>query len=231
MVGQSRDWEPLRDKSLARVPRYVITPPTFRRSWHTYLRSVGGRYLDSIGISEHDDLAVFILSSLDPPNMTFYEDEFVQLFERTLQVIAEELTDITVVVKRHPATLPHYLQQIDDIVARSSKERIVVADLHPMLLATRARFFIANCFSNTYFDAFGFRVPVIEFGHYSPAFLDAMGGGAARPDLTTYFIDNDEEQLRQALRDVMEQPRRAAQFEYLDDPDYEQVMRIMVRAA
>jgi hypothetical protein len=104
-----------------------------------------------------------------------------------------------------------------------------VADLHPMLLAARARFFISNWTSTTYFNASTFNVPIIEYVHYAPEVLAITGNRSPRPELVTHFINFDEIRLREAIRDVMAKPAPAPTLEYPHDADYETVLRLLAR--
>lgn len=229
LVAQSPDWRVLGYEHLKDVPRYRITPPGARKAWHDYLRRAAKDYLGRVGIGEHEELAVCILCSIDPPNLTFHEDEFIKLLEDNLRVLAETAPDLPVVVKRHPKTTAANIQRIDDVVARSPKKRVVVADIHPMLLATRARFFLSNWTSTTYFNAITFRVPVIEYVHYAPAVLAVTGDASTRPDLVTHFINFDEEKLRRAIREVMDAPPPDRNLPYPHDESYETVLRLLAR--
>ena len=229
LVAQNRNWIALDDENFSHLPRFFITPPGSRRVWREYIASSAKRYIEEVGLNVEQDLVVFVLSSLDPPNMTFYEDEFVQLFERTLEILAEEIPNIPVIVKCHPATTKEYYDRIDEIVERTPHQRVAVANIHPMMLASQARFFISNALSTTYFNAQVFGVPVIEYTHYSTDVLEATGGLATRPDLTTHFINFEEDKLRLAIAEVMAAPKPHVVDEHKEDAEYEKVMRLLVR--
>lgn len=229
LVAQNHDWVALDDENYSHLPRYFITPPPSRRIWREYIASSAKRYFEDVGLDVGDDLVVFVLSSLDPPNMTYYEDEFVQLFKRTLEILAEEIPDIPVIVKCHPATTKEYYGRIDDIVERTPHRKVIVANIHPMMLASQAKFFISNALSTTYFNAKVFGVPVIEYTHYSKDVLAATGGLATRPDLTTHFINYEEDKLREAIAEVMATPKQLTVDDHKEDAEYEKVMRLLVR--
>ncbi len=229
LVAQNPDWDALEDPDFAHLPRHMITPPARRWIWRDYVRKSAKRQFEKFGLDVEKELVVFVLSSLDPPNMTYFEGEFVQLFERTLEVLAEEIPETPVVVKCHPATTKEYFRIIYDIVDRTPHRHVTVADLHPIMLASMAKFFISNALSTTYFFAQVYGVPVIEYTHYSPEILKATGGKATRPDLTTHFINYDEKRLRQTIGEVMAAPKHRLDHEDEPDPEYEKVMRMVAR--
>lgn len=229
LIAQLPTWDPLGFPELASVPRYVISPTGSRAFWYEYLRRVSPRYLSPLGITVDEDIAVFILGSMDPPNLTFYEDEYMQLFEHNLGVLADEVPDLPVVIKRHPKTTLHYIERINEVVARSRHKRAVVADIHPLLLAMRSRFFISNGTSTTYYNAKLLGVPIIEYVHYSPQVMEATGGKSMNPELTTYFIHYDEDELRQRIKEVMAAPPPERKAEYQENESYETVMRLIAR--
>ena len=229
LFAQNKDWVTLDLPHVADTPRYMIGSPSSRKVWHNYLSEVAPAHFAKIGISGDPAIAVFILSSLDPPNLTFYQDEFIQLFEQTLRVLSEVVPDLPIVVKRHPKTTPDYVRRIGEVVARSPKKRVVVADVHPMLLAARAKFFISNWSSTAYFNAIAMHVPIIEYVHYAPAVEAVTGDASTRPDLATYFVNYDEEKLRRAILAVMSQDAPRAELAYPYDEPYEQVLRLLAR--
>lgn len=229
MVGFSETWPAFHDGRTANVPKLVVTPPFRRPAWRAYLLANADRYLGPLGLGQRSPFAVFILSSMDRFNLLVDPDAFPVLFEETLEILAQEAPDLPIIVKPHPATLPNILDLQRKIIERSPKKHVIVADLHPLLLAARARFFIGNTFSSTFASAHLCGVPTIEYTHYSADGLEASGGGSMRADLVTNFINRNPDELRRRIRKVLAAPADARAWSdgTDDDSSYEDLLEML----
>ncbi len=229
MVGFSETWPAFHDGRTANVPKLVVTPPFRRPAWRAYLLANADRYLEPLGLDQRSPFAVFILSSMDRSNLLGDPDAFPALFEETLEILAQEAPDLPIIVKPHPATRSNFLDLQRTIIDRSPKKHVIVADLYPLLLAGRARFFIGNTFSSTFASAHLCGVPTIEYSHYCADALKASGGGSMRADLVTHFINRDPEQLRQRLRELLAAPVSARPWDdgTADTSSYEDLLEIL----
>ena len=145
--------------------------------------------------------------------------DFPVLFEETLKILSQECPDIPIVIKLHPATYPSYLDRQKQILARSPKKNVIVADIHPLLLAMRAKAFLCNTVSSTLMFAKYMGVPTIEYSHYSKDVLKITDGKSMRPEFVTYFANRDEQQLCQFLKLVLSHSEQE-QPQEMEDTNY-----------
>ena len=140
---------------------------------------------------------VFILGFLGGAGFSKNPDNLKKLLRETFQALASAQLDIPIFVKPHPVTDKSILL---DVVNQTKGLTIIITGLHPSILATRSRFFIGNCYSNTFYDAHVFGVPTIEYGEYSEELAKALGGKSSRPEYVTHYIQSDIKQLKAVLR-------------------------------
>ena len=86
-------------------------------------------------------------------------------------------------------------------------DRFHITYLHPSFLATKAKVFIANGFSNTFGDAHVFNVKTIEYANYSACYskdeLEYLSGKSSDPKYVDFFIDNDSNEFSRVLNSCL----------------------------
>ena len=206
LVGFDNDWLPLSDPRLERAEIHVLPSPNRLRIWHEHVDAVTQRYLSEVYADSAipEQIAAYILSSMDRAPLLADPDSFKPMFEETLQLLYRANPGLSVLIKPHPATKPGIRQFQNEVVARqqASGQDVRIVHLHPMVLARSANFFIGNMFSSTFSNAAVMGVPTIEYTSYSNETLGESGGQSIRPDLVSHFIDRDQGVLQALLTQV-----------------------------
>jgi hypothetical protein len=199
LVGYSNNWRFFNTVESSDTKRYLVSAPFKLKSWRDYLSAKSDLYLKKTGINNNERYIVFILSSMDKNNVLTDPLGFPSLFEETLDVLSKVLPDTKVIIKSHPATTSQYLAIQRKIIESSQNRNVIVSDIHPMILASRALGFIGNVYSSTFAIATYMNIPTIEYTDYRSEVLSESMNGSMRSDLVTYFINRDVGLLKETL--------------------------------
>jgi hypothetical protein len=173
---------------------YIFQEPRSRKSWIEYVYSNNeyyfNKYHDNIDVSK--GVLVYILGGIDA------EEHSNRLFHSTMDVLSKMQCDIPILLK------PHAYTEMDTVMSRiANYDKFHVTYLHPSFLATKAKVFIANGFSNTFGDAHSFGVKTIEYADYSSCYsekdLKFLSGKSIDPEYVDFFIDNDSDKFLTVL--------------------------------
>lgn len=203
LLGFSQDWPELHHPGHDATAKVIVPSSHHAPAWQEFLKRNAKRYIRSAltkhGWSEDTQYFVFILGFFG--KFDFFKDEntSLRLFEETLAVLENELPNTPVILKPHIITDQ---KTIARVLASFSDRQFIVADLHPMVLASAALAFIGNYYSTTFADAVAMGVPTIEYTDYTDEALVATQGKSMREEHVTYFINGNEISFRRALRDV-----------------------------
>ena len=184
---------------------YKIGETRTRESWVEYIDSKSDYYFNKYhgNIDISNGFIVFILGGID-------RDFTYNLFLSTIKVLNLANKSIPVLIKPHAYTNINNLKK-----AIVSLDLFHITYLHPSLLASKARVFIANGFSNTLADAHAYGVKTIQFSNftpdpieyagYSPEELKIRSKVSIEPKYVDYFINNDSDKLLKIMREVLDQ--------------------------
>lgn len=208
-------WDVLEDERVKTRSIHWVSPPFTRRHWQDYLRSRGQDYFveafRAAGLEASETIIAYMLCWMGPNNQTREPDQYPKLFDETLGILAEVCPGIPVFVKPHPADAGNVaaFAQLQAIAQRHPTLKLVFTHLHPAVLSIRAKFFIANTYSSTFAIPRHFGLPTIEYTDYAEAVLKETGGGSARPDMVTHFINHDAVRLRGVMTALLAAPAEA----------------------
>lgn len=201
LLAFSPEWRAFKNKRLSQKPRFVVGYPHLRSAWLRYVDEVADRYLLESNASFGDrKIIAIMLGQLSTMAKLATQDALPVLLEETLEVLAPLSEEYAVVLKPHAIT---NLEALETILARH-RGNFIVSYLHPSVLAARAKVFICNFYSTTLTNARFAGVPTIEYSHYSPAMLGITQGSSVRPDFVDYFINKDQERLREIVHQLLE---------------------------
>lgn len=208
LVGFHPSWRLLEQPEAQGIPYIYFGPTRSRQHWLDHVAAVAPKYFDTAfeaaEISSRDDIVVYILGSFGIPQAFRHPGVLAELFEEALEELNAICGDLPVFLKPHAIT---EMSVVDRVLSRISNRNFVVTHLHPAFLATRAKFFIANYYSTTFYDATVASVPTIEYTDYADATLEAVNGGSIRPEFVTHFINHDREALRATITELLKAPR------------------------
>jgi hypothetical protein len=221
LVAFQPKWVWLENPADRTMPRYVLGPTRTRKIWIDYIRDVSdafhGGLFASAGEPDHAETLVFMLGYLGKLDYMRDAQTTQRLLGETLQILANESGGRPILLKPHVITDMSIVMPIVEALRRQGA-RIFIANLHPSVLATRARAFIANYYSTTLADAFSLGVPTIEYTDYSVKALEVTAGGSMRPDYVSHYISNDPPLLRSALQSVLASRREPLPQGIAGDP-------------
>jgi hypothetical protein len=191
---------------------YTFYEPRKRESWVEYTYSNNeyyfNKYHNDVDISK--GVLIYILGGIDA------EPHAKKLFHSTMDILSKIQCDIPILIK------PHAYTETDTVVNRiAGYDRFYITYLHPSFLATKAKAFIANGFTNTFADAHAFGVTTIEYSNYfacySKSFLERFNGNSMDPEYVDFFIDNDSDIFSRTVHDVLGQKYNESLFKGYND--------------
>lgn len=210
LVAFQPKWVWLSDPAVRGMPQYVFGPTRTRKVWLDYVHAVADRFhrelFAAAGEGDHRETLVFMLGYLGKLDYMKDAQATQRLLGETLQILADESGGRPILLKPHVITDMTLVTPLVEAL-RKQGVKIVVANLHPSILATRGRAFVANYYSTTLADAFLLGVPTIEYTDYSERALAITGGGSMRPEYVSHFILGDREKLRNAIRALLMKER------------------------
>jgi hypothetical protein len=213
LLGFSIDWPEFYQPDHTTTKKIIAPSTHYGPAWQTFIRNGAKRYTCSVlttnGWPEDTPYIVFILGFFG--KFAFFKNEMtaLRLFRETVAMLDKEVVDFPIILKPHIIT---DRQLLSDALAPYSDKRFIVADLHPMTLASQAFAFIGNYYSTTFADAIVMGVPTIEYTDYTDETLAVTQGQSMRQEEVTYFLNNDETGLRQILRDVQRKSRSSCKI-------------------
>ncbi|MBT5399232.1 hypothetical protein HOL24_01670 [bacterium] len=177
---------------------YIFHEPRGQKTWIEYVYSKNGYYFDKYhnNINVNNGVLVYILGGLDA------EPHAEKLFYSTMDILSKIQCDIPILIKPHAYTEMHTVRS-----RIAGYDRFHITYLHPSFLATKAKVFIANGFSNTFGDAHVFNVKTIEYANYSACYskdeLEYLSGKSSDPKYVDFFIDNDSNEFSRVLNSCL----------------------------
>ena len=147
-------------------------------------------------------MALFILTWMGPSGLLAERELFPVLYEEALDVLAETCPELPLFLKPHPAMNDSERCWAIERARERVRLKVMPTDLHPMVLARRARFAIGLCYSTTFSMLRFMEVPTVEYTNYADHILAETDGGSMRPEFVTYYVNRDRKALARILREL-----------------------------
>jgi len=164
-----------------------------RKVWVEYVYSKADYYFDRYheNIDTSKGVIVYILGSIDAYK---YKKE---LFIKTIKSLSSLDCSIPILLK------PHVFTELDTVMDHISVDsRFHVTYLHPSILATKAKVFISNNFSNTLADAHSFGVTTVEYSYYDDEKMIGTNNRSIDDKFVDYFINNNNNQFLEVIEKI-----------------------------
>ena len=179
----------------------IFHPPVFRtKAWTDFVEAHSDGYLnqdfDRAGVAPKSEILTFMLGYFGKLDFLISESIQLELFHKTIETLLEVGEGRPIFLKPHVITNREVLK---DALMRYRGKSIIVSYLHPAVLASRSRLFVASYYSTTLSIAKGMGVPTIEFSGYTDKALALTKDGSMRPELVDHFVNLD----RTAFRNVV----------------------------
>ena len=198
ILSFSKSWEVLEDPRTKNRNTIFVHTPFNRKFWVDYVISNQEKYFNKIfnksNIEPSDHIISYMLCWMGPNNQTRMPNLYPELFDETLSILEQTCPNqdsfniLLKIIKKHP------------------KLKVIIMHLHPMVLACRTKFFIANTYTTTFAVAKFNNIPCIEYTDYKETILKETNNGSIRPDIVTYFINRDAKKLKSVIKTIMQRP-------------------------
>ena len=183
---------------------YKVGETRTRKSWVRYINSKSDYYFNKYhsNVDISNGFIVFILGAIDA-----YEHKN-KLFHSTIEVLSRVVFSVPIFLKPHAYTAMNTVEE-----AIEGLDSFHITYLHPSILASKARAFICNNFSNTLADAHKFGVTTVEYANYNPEALKLTNGKSTDEQYVDYFINNNEYEFEDVMSNIIDQEYKKSNFE------------------
>lgn len=187
------------------------------KNWYNYIIENKERYFrHEFEINKLKMYEKIITISLGIFNKDFGWDKtgkiMEELLDETLDSILDLKLNLPVFLKPYPITSKgkdlEYLKILNNILKSKKYDKFIISYLHPMILAQKSIFMIANSNTANFADFKYFGVPTIEYTHYSDLLLKSTNYKSIRPDWATYFINHDKKKLIYVLQKILKENKK-----------------------
>ena len=202
IVHYDGTWDVLTDAVGSSAIRIQLPTPFSLPSWSALVKHTAAEAFQGIGVAPDEEVVAYMLNTMSSAELLDEGSTFLELFRQTLFILAQELPSLPIIVKRHPATSHGNSAAQDSIVREvtaATSHRIIFSNIHPQIVATRARVFVSNWYSSTFQNALTMGVPTIQYTRCSRSVREQNQGRNIRPELVTHFFDGDEPRFRACL--------------------------------
>ena len=212
ILSFSKSWEVLEDPRTKNRNTIFVHPPFNRKFWVDYVISNQEKYFNKIfnksNIEPSDHIISYMLCWMGPNNQTRMPNLYPELFDETLSILEQTCPNTPIFVKPHPSDTGNKdsFNILLKIIKKHPKLKVIIMHLHPMVLACRTRFFIANTYTTTFAVAKFNNIPCIEYTDYKETILKETNNRSIRPDIVTYFINRDAKKLKSVIKTIMQRP-------------------------
>jgi len=198
---------------------YKIGETRTRKSWIKYIDSKSEYYFSRYhaNIDTSNGFVVYILGGIDR--------EFTyNLFLSTIKELSHATRSIPILIK------PHAYTNMDNLKKGiAGLDLFHITYLHPSILATRARVFVANGFTNTFGDAHSYGLKTVQYSNFTPnkneypnCSADDMKKRSEEefdPEFVEYFINNDSNNFLKVMRNILKEKYKKSSFKGCDTGD------------
>ncbi len=176
-----------------------------RKFWIDLVLSESDSYikkaLNEKNFDENSTLVSVMLGYFGELKYLSSKDSVLNSLEDTIKILSKYVDKEVVVFKPHVFT---DLVILDKILKKFNNFNYIITNLHPMVLATRSKFAIANYYSTTLSDFNSLGIKTIEYTDYCSKALSLTGGGSLRPDKIDFFINKDSLKLSYTIKELLE---------------------------
>jgi len=183
---------------------FYYGPSKKRKFWINLVLSKSECYLEKELIKNRLDknstLVSVMLGYFGELKYLSNKDSVMNCLDDTIKILSKHIKKEVVVFKPHVYT---DLVILEKILKKYKNFNYIISNLHPMILATRSKFAIANYYSTTLSDFNALGVKTIEYTDYCPEALSITFGGSCRPEKVDYFINKDELHLSDTVKKLL----------------------------
>ena len=131
------------------------------------------------------------------------KDSVANALEDTIKVLSRCIKNEVIILKPHVIT---DVEIVENILKKYKNIKYIITNLHPMVLASKTKFAIANYYSTTLSDFKSLGVKTIEYTDYCDKALVLTNNGSLRPDKVDYFINKNTDKLEEIIKILLKKP-------------------------
>lgn len=146
------------------------------------------------------EYCLYILTTMGERTDFLDEPLMSELVKETLTQLKQFNSKLHTIFKPHPLTDVNVLK---DIINEVGYQNYIIDYGHPAVLSSKAKFVIGNTFSNTMFDAFYQKIPVVEYCSYDRKLLTLLENTSSAGKCCDFFIDRDPLRLKNIARSLL----------------------------
>ena len=183
---------------------FYYGPSRKRRYWQNLVKFNADTYLEkeltSKGFNPKSEIISIMLGYFGDLKYLTNKHSVFNCLEDCIETLSKCITDEIIVLKPHVIT---NLNLVNNLLLKFKETKFLISNLHPMLLATRSKFAIANYYSTTLSDFNSLGVKTIEYTDYNNKALLLTNGGSCRPDKIDFFINKDQVELNKIIKKLL----------------------------
>ena len=177
--------------------------------WINHVKSVSEEYIRN----EYKAYSVEYPSNMIPIMLGYFGglthqttiDAQELLLVETLEVLKDSKSNALILLKPHMIS---DLKIVYKVIKLFPELNIFITYLHPMILATQAKFVIANDYSTSLNDFKVMGVNTIEYASYNNQALELTSGKSMRPEYVDYFINHDKLLLSETIKKLVNETKK-----------------------
>jgi hypothetical protein len=190
--------------------KFIYKNSRFNGYWKYFLEDNSYKYLSeefiSHGLDSNSKIVSYIVGHVGCP--TRYDDTS---FDRNL-AIYETLVELSKISKKFPIAIKMHIHADTNIMNAIIKKvnektnhrlRYFYTKLHPLVLAERSVFAIANNISTTFYDFYFKGVQTIEYGFHDKSMME-IRATEELDESVSFFVNLDQNELENSINNAIE---------------------------
>ena len=207
LISFSKNWYLAKHKIKKNKKTFYFGTPRTRKFWKDLLKLKSEKYirdeLDKNNILGEKQFISIMLGYFGELKYLSNKDSVANALEDTLNVLSKCIKNEVIILKPHVIT---DIEIVENILRKYKNIKYIITNLHPMVLASRTKFAIANYYSTTLSDFKSLGVKTLEYTDYCDKALILTNNGSLRPDKVDYFINKNPGKLEEVINFLLKNP-------------------------
>ena len=204
VIAFSKFWPFLQHPSLKKAKKYIISSSHERKPWIDYIKNNANTMMKKeLNLPNNTQYYVLLIGHIgveqSGAEILRKKDSWTTLIEDILDLIYDELPNLTVIIKPHIIT---DMDLLNKILNKRKRINTVISYLHPALLAVKAKFTIASHYTTAFQSISSIGGITIEYTDQKEEYAKKLNYKGKRPEYTSYFFNNDTVAFRLLLNQI-----------------------------
>ena len=207
LISFSKNWYLANHKRKKNKNTFYFGTPRTRKFWKDLLKLKSEKYisdeLKKNNILGERQFISIMLGYFGELKYLSNKDSVANALEDTINVLSKCIKNEVLILKPHVIT---DIEIVEKILSKYKNIKYIISNLHPMVLASRTKFAIANYYSTTLSDFKSLGVKTLEYTDYCDEALILTNNGSLRPDKVDYFINKNPSRLEEVINILLKNP-------------------------